>query len=313
MIVGGELDLEGTFQFRDAAISTVDAEVTLDGPAASIIDENFVDAFTALDTIAPGGDLKLTNGKDLSITEPLLMVEGNLQVGPAFGGDFSMLDTVGDIDQPGGVTLLEDGIITHGGTYTLGPAAQLRGNGTVSGPIMSSGRIGPGLSPGELFLQPQLFVQVPAVVEIELGGVIPVIEHDQIFVGGTLDFDGGFAGTLEVLLIDGFLPNPGDVFDVILAQQVNGQFANVFNPNLPCDLDIQVNYIPGKELDIVQLEVVENCIGDCNDDGKLDVLDFICFQQEWNLQTLCGDCNGDGVYDILDFVCFHNEWKQGCP
>lgn len=56
------------------------------------------------------------------------------------------------------------------------------------------------------------------------------------------------------------------------------------------------------------------CInGDCNDDGSLNLLDFLCFQGAWEDQTAFGDCNGDGTYNVLDFICFQTAFAEGCP
>jgi len=44
----------------------------------------------------------------------------------------------------------------------------------------------------------------------------------------------------------------------------------------------------------------------------LNILDFVCFQAEWQQQTAKGDCDGNGVYNILDFVCFQNAFTKGC-
>ena len=55
------------------------------------------------------------------------------------------------------------------------------------------------------------------------------------------------------------------------------------------------------------------CDADCNMDGQLNILDFVCFQQEWQNQTAYGDCNNDGAYNILDFVCYQVLWQAGCP
>ena len=60
------------------------------------------------------------------------------------------------------------------------------------------------------------------------------------------------------------------------------------------------------------VSVVDPCPADCNDDGGIDVLDFVCFQSEWQNQSEVGDCNGDGVYDVLDFVCFQGKFMKGC-
>ena len=55
------------------------------------------------------------------------------------------------------------------------------------------------------------------------------------------------------------------------------------------------------------------CAADCNQDGDLDVLDFVCFQTEWASQTTAGDCDANGVYNVLDFVCFQQLFQAGCP
>ena len=54
------------------------------------------------------------------------------------------------------------------------------------------------------------------------------------------------------------------------------------------------------------------CFADCNGDGDLNVLDFVCFQGEWQGQTDAGDCDGNGLYNILDFVCFQGLFVEGC-
>jgi hypothetical protein len=54
------------------------------------------------------------------------------------------------------------------------------------------------------------------------------------------------------------------------------------------------------------------CAADCNGDGALNILDFVCFQNKWQAQDAAGDCNGDGAYNILDFVCFQGLFVAGC-
>ena len=55
------------------------------------------------------------------------------------------------------------------------------------------------------------------------------------------------------------------------------------------------------------------CAPDCNNDGSLNILDFVCFQSEWQSQSPLGDCDGNGAFNILDFVCFQSLFQQGCP
>jgi hypothetical protein len=55
------------------------------------------------------------------------------------------------------------------------------------------------------------------------------------------------------------------------------------------------------------------CAADCDGNGTLNILDFVCFQQQWQNQTAFGDCDNNGLYNILDFVCFQVAFQDGCP
>jgi len=57
----------------------------------------------------------------------------------------------------------------------------------------------------------------------------------------------------------------------------------------------------------------EPCLADCNDDGVLNVLDFICFQQLFESGDAAADCNNDDVLNVLDFICFQGAFEAGCP
>ena len=54
------------------------------------------------------------------------------------------------------------------------------------------------------------------------------------------------------------------------------------------------------------------CPADCNADDTLNILDFVCFQQQWVQQSDAGDCDANAQLDILDFVCFQQLFTQGC-
>jgi len=55
-----------------------------------------------------------------------------------------------------------------------------------------------------------------------------------------------------------------------------------------------------------------DCVADCNADGALDILDFVCFQNLFTQGADGADCNDDGTLNILDFVCFQNLFVKGC-
>ena len=76
------------------------------------------------------------------------------------------------------------------------------------------------------FLQDVTFTST-ATLEIELGGTLPG-ESDGLHVAGQATLD----GTLEIVLLPGFSPSPGDSFQVITFGSQVGEFAVI---NLPPD------------------------------------------------------------------------------
>ena len=54
------------------------------------------------------------------------------------------------------------------------------------------------------------------------------------------------------------------------------------------------------------------CPADVNDDGFVNVVDFVAFQQAWMAGDAIADCNGDGEFNQLDFVCFQEVFLGGC-
>lgn len=55
------------------------------------------------------------------------------------------------------------------------------------------------------------------------------------------------------------------------------------------------------------------CYPDCDGDGELTILDFVCFQNLFSSGDAAADCNGDGALNILDFVCYQDAFVAGCP
>jgi uncharacterized protein (TIGR03118 family) len=62
-----------------------------------------------------------------------------------------------------------------------------------------------------------------------------------------------------------------------------------------------------------RIDAASACAADCNDDGVLDITDFVCFQGQWQARTPAGDCDANGVFDVVDFVCFETAFLAGCP
>jgi len=56
----------------------------------------------------------------------------------------------------------------------------------------------------------------------------------------------------------------------------------------------------------------EGCLADCDGDGELTVLDFVCFQGLFQAGDASADCDGNGTLNVLDFVCFQGAFQGGC-
>jgi hypothetical protein len=52
---------------------------------------------------------------------------------------------------------------------------------------------------------------------------------------------------------------------------------------------------------------------DCNADGQLNILDFVCFQAAFQAGDVeIADCDANGALNILDFVCFQGAFQAAC-
>jgi hypothetical protein len=83
----------------------------------------------------------------------------------------------------------------------------------------------PGNSPGTLNVQGDLTLLSSTVLDMELRGTA-TNEFDRLLVSGAFTAD----GILDVMLLDGFLPQPGDQFDLLNYASVSGGFDSM---NLP--------------------------------------------------------------------------------
>ena len=54
------------------------------------------------------------------------------------------------------------------------------------------------------------------------------------------------------------------------------------------------------------------CIADCDGNGEVNTLDFLCFLNLFSAGDPGADCDGNGVINTLDFLCFLNAFSAGC-
>jgi hypothetical protein len=102
----------------------------------------------------------------------------------------------------------------NGGTFQISPAGILQGNGTLqvaSTSFTNAGSINPGSAIGSLSVA-GAFPQISSgVLNIEIGGLTPGVDYDQLLITGNAIL----GGTLNIGLTNGFRPGAGDSFEVL--------------------------------------------------------------------------------------------------
>jgi hypothetical protein len=169
----------------------------------------------------------LTNTGTIAIDSlTALLVEGGdlANTGTVTFGFFGILGVSGNYTQTDGLTLLGGGILTAGGLVDL-EGGVLSGSGVINGSVRNNAELDVGQpgSPGILTIVGN-YTQTPGgVLVIELGGLNPGTDFDQLNITGQATLD----GTLTVNLINGFQPNTGDSFPIITFGSGTGTFATI--------------------------------------------------------------------------------------
>lgn len=101
--------------------------------------------------------------------------------------------------------------------------------GTYSGSLTNfAGILSPGQSPGQTTITGSYTQQSGATLQMEIGGTTPTTQYDFVSVGSAT-----LGGTLQVSLLNGFLPAPTDTFTILgvtsSGGSLTGSFSNVGN------------------------------------------------------------------------------------
>ena len=115
-------------------------------------------------------------------------------------------------------------------------SSTLGGRGTVFATTLCEGKLEPGAPIGTLVHHGNLAFSQSASVAFEIGGYISDAEFDRVQVDGRLCL----AGTLDLSLVNGFIPRAGDRFVIMTGSSVSGLFSDVVISNCPPDLAADV-------------------------------------------------------------------------
>ena len=169
-------------------------------------------------------------------------------------GASGTLSFSGGYTQTAGSTLVEGGGVISSSTLIDIQAGTIGGSGAIAAAVMNAGRLAPGLSPGLLNVPGTCTQTAAASYDVELGGVAPGTAYDKVAVSGPA----GLAGTLNVTLVNGFVPADLDTFTIMTYATSTGSFGSINLPALGGDLVWKVHHDPTAFV----LEVLADLDGD---------------------------------------------------
>ncbi|HEY3393268.1 MAG TPA: hypothetical protein VGK58_11215, partial [Lacipirellulaceae bacterium] len=150
-----------------------------------------------------------------------------------------------------------------GGTLTVENGAN------IGVELQNQGTLVIGASPGQISVD-DYTQAATGILEIELAGLVPGTEYDRLNIAGVATLD----GTLDVSLLNGFMPSAGDMFLILSAAGgITGTFATEILPTLNNGLFFDVRY------DQSAVSLLVALTGDFNADGTVDATDYAVWRK----------------------------------
>ncbi|MEK6703213.1 MAG: hypothetical protein AABZ53_13185 [Planctomycetota bacterium] len=298
-------------------------------------------------SVLSGGEVRCANGNiasrggqssvSVSGAGSSLTATGNISVGGDIahgfnGGTASLdIDAGGTVSAGGVVAIFPLGEVTlRGGTLdaaNIGLAFSSGGVFSFLGGVLHSdgvgfsllnqgGTLAPGHSAGSTFIAGD-YTQQAGTMEIEIGGTTPGTQFDRITCGAA-----SLGGTLDLRLINGFVPSPVQSFTILDASTIAGAFANGASghrvPISNAAGSFVVHYGPASPFDPTNI-VLSNfgpCPADFDSDGTIDFFDYdtfvICFEGGPCPPGKTADFDADGTIDFFDYDSFVVAFESGC-
>jgi hypothetical protein len=212
-------------------------------------------------TVKSGATAHVDDGAGLGSAAAGVVVENGALLQLVGGGMFSQ-----SIQLDAGATLEATG------ANQFASDARLAGRGQVVGELVMPGTIVPGDaadSTGSLTISAGMTLAATSELEFRLGGPTAETDFATLHVAGAANL----AGTLELELLNGFSPSPGNVFELLTADGgVSGMFDEIRLPELA---DFHWSIVDNPNAFAVQLDA--NVIvlpGDFNFDGTVNAADY---------------------------------------
>jgi hypothetical protein len=210
------------------------------------------------------------------------------------------------LTKTGDGTMDINGTLNTGGGSVVIIGGMLGGSGEIGGDLVNTdgGAVAPGNSAGILSVLGDYSQEAGTFLEIQIGGLTAGTQHDVLDVTGELGINGG---SLDASLIDGFLPKPGETFDVLNFGSASGAFDAIYGaPGTNMAWDTSQLFVDGT------LTALSDLLGDMNGDLAVNTADVSLIIQaltdrssyDTNGFFVDADLNGDvdqnGIFDLND-------------
>jgi hypothetical protein len=235
-LTGGKYMASGTLGFDGANIVNNAANITLTGPTAQIINDlNSTNALANFASNASTGSFSLMSGAILTthINSGNFVSAGKFTVGAGSGFQVTAPPPPPVIPatytQTGGTTTV-DGVLTAAGGVTI-QAGKLFGRGMIASPVVSSGSVTAGDSTtkaGELSLSTYTQKSTGSL-NVQIGGLTAGTQYSQLAVANGASLN----GTLNIKVVNGFVPAIGNSFTILTTSTRSGTFAHVNGLTIP--------------------------------------------------------------------------------
>ena len=195
------------------------------------------------------------------------------------GGSRTTINSGGAINLTGGTMIeLNGGLLVNNGTISgttdVNYGSLAKGSGVYGVVNVNQGGIyAPGNSPGISTAAAVTFDNTPVssgapVLQIELAGIAPGTQYDQLHVTGQLSL----GGILQISLLNAFAPAAGNTFDILDWGTLSGTFAALQLPTLTGSLSWNTSQLYTTGV----LSVANGSMppGDFNLDGHVNAADL---------------------------------------
>jgi hypothetical protein len=235
----------------------------------------------------------------------------------------SAVEVNGVADVRGGIMRIGDpssGPVAPLGAVTVYPNGRLAGSGTIKGNLFANNPfpnlegvykplIALGNSPGLLTVEGNVALDAGTVIELEIGGLAPGTQHDQLAATGSITIN----GNLEIAVVNsgnGFqLPGIGNPYTVLSAAGgLSGTVQNAASLRSVAGGSLVTWSISaGANNAVLQaMSITPLLDGDFNGDGAVNAADYVVWRESQGGINLAADANRDGAVDQVDL----NIWRE---